>query len=184
MACRRTISPCRVHRDQLRTEAEKVIMIYNGRAEIENRIKEGENTLRWEKTSCHRFAANKAGLLLGCLALLHMIRHMAFRGQSVRPSIDPVIRDLVKVGAQSRLPCPKMVRSCSNGFSSRSALSHRIGLRLSPRTGRGRLHKTQGREGGRCFLKREKLGPLTYNLRISTGDRILLQVSGASSKFS
>ena len=32
-------------------EAHKVITIYNGRAEIENRIKEGKNTLRWDKTN-------------------------------------------------------------------------------------------------------------------------------------
>jgi hypothetical protein len=32
-------------------EAERVITIYNGRAEIENRIKEGKNTLRWDKTN-------------------------------------------------------------------------------------------------------------------------------------
>jgi len=83
-------------------EAHKVITIYNGRAEIENRIKEGKNTLRWDKTSCHRFAPNQARLLIGCLAcnLLHMIRDTAFWGQSVRPSIDSIIRRLVKVGAR------------------------------------------------------------------------------------
>ncbi|MGO8784530.1 MAG: transposase [Syntrophobacteraceae bacterium] len=32
-------------------EAHKVITIYNGRAEIENRIKKGKNTLRWDKTN-------------------------------------------------------------------------------------------------------------------------------------
>ncbi len=83
-------------------EAHKVITVYNGRAEIENRIKEGKNTLRWDKTSCHRFAANQARLLVGCLAynLLHMIRDTAFWGQSVRPSIDSIIRRLLKVGAR------------------------------------------------------------------------------------
>jgi hypothetical protein len=83
-------------------EAHKVITIYNGRAEIENRIKEGKNTLRWDKTSCHSFAANQARLLVGCLAynLLHMIRDAAFWGESVKPSIDSIIRRLVKVGAR------------------------------------------------------------------------------------
>ena len=38
--------------------AGKVIKVYNGRAEIENRIKEGKNTLRWDKTSCQTFEAN------------------------------------------------------------------------------------------------------------------------------
>jgi len=32
-------------------EAHKVITVYNGRAEIENGIKEGKNTLRWDKTN-------------------------------------------------------------------------------------------------------------------------------------
>jgi hypothetical protein len=83
-------------------DAHKVITIYNGRAEIENRIKEGKNTLRWDKMSCHRFAANQARLLVGCLAynLLHMIRDAAFWGESVKLSIDSIIRRLVKVGAR------------------------------------------------------------------------------------
>jgi hypothetical protein len=83
-------------------EAERVITIYNGRAEIENRIKEGKNTLRWDKTSCHRFAANQARLLVGCLAynLLHMMRDTAFWGESVKPSMDSIIKRLVKVGAR------------------------------------------------------------------------------------
>jgi hypothetical protein len=34
--------------------------VNNGRAEIENRIKEGKNTLRRDKTSCQRFEANQA----------------------------------------------------------------------------------------------------------------------------
>jgi hypothetical protein len=29
----------------------KVVKVYNGRAEIENRIKEDKNALRWDKTS-------------------------------------------------------------------------------------------------------------------------------------
>jgi len=83
-------------------EAQRVITVYNGRAEIENRIKEGKNTLRWDKTSCDRFAANQARLLVGCLAynLLHLIRDAAFWGESVKPSIDSIIRRLVKVGAR------------------------------------------------------------------------------------
>ncbi len=79
-----------------------MVTIYNGRAEIENLIKEGKNTLRWDKTSRHRFAANQARLLVRALAcnLLHMTRDTAFWGESVRPSIDSIIRRLVKVGAR------------------------------------------------------------------------------------
>ena len=60
------------------------------------------NTLGWDKTSCHRFAANQVRLLIGCLAynLLHMIRDTAFWGEKVKPSIDSIIRRLVKVGAR------------------------------------------------------------------------------------
>jgi hypothetical protein len=56
--------------------AGKVVKVYNGRGEVENRIKEGKNTRRWDKTSCQRFEANQARLKMGVLAynLLHMIR--------------------------------------------------------------------------------------------------------------
>jgi hypothetical protein len=66
------------------------------------RIKEGKNTLRWDKTCCHRFAANQARLLVACLAynLLHMIRDAAFWGEKVKPFIYSIIRRLVKVGAR------------------------------------------------------------------------------------
>ena len=41
-----------------------------GRSEVENRIKEGKNTLRWDKTRCRRFEANQAGMRMGVLAYL------------------------------------------------------------------------------------------------------------------
>jgi hypothetical protein len=54
----------------------KVIKVYNGRAEIKNRIKEGKNTLRWDKTSWQRFEANQGRMKMEVLAynLLPMIR--------------------------------------------------------------------------------------------------------------
>ena len=59
-----------------RLAASKVVKVYNGRGDVENRIKEGKNTLLWDKTSCHRFPANEARLKMGFLAynLLHLIR--------------------------------------------------------------------------------------------------------------
>jgi len=39
----------------------KVIKVYNGRAEIENRIKEGKNTLRWDKTAVNGSRATRPG---------------------------------------------------------------------------------------------------------------------------
>jgi len=85
-----------------RIAAGKVVKAYNGRAEIENRIKEGKNALRWDKTSCTRFEAHEARLKMGVLAynLLHMLRKFYIRGEGVRRSIDWLILRLIKVGAR------------------------------------------------------------------------------------
>jgi hypothetical protein len=85
-----------------RLPAGKVVKVYNGRAEIENRIKEGKNTLRWDKTSCQRFEANQARLKMGVLAynLLHMIRQFYVWDEEVKRSIDWLIKRLIKVGAR------------------------------------------------------------------------------------
>ncbi len=80
----------------------KVVKVYNGRGDVENRIKEGKNTLRWDKTSCHRFEANQARLKMGALAynLLHMLRQFYVMGEEVRRSIEWLIRRLIKAGAR------------------------------------------------------------------------------------
>jgi DDE family transposase len=85
-----------------RLPAGEVTKVYNGRGDVENRIKEGKNTLRWDKTSCQRFEANQARLKMGVLAynLLHMIRQFYVRGEEVRRSIDWLIKRLIKVGAR------------------------------------------------------------------------------------
>jgi hypothetical protein len=110
---RRVVAKIEWHRGELfprigfvitnsRLPAGKVFKVYNGRAEIENRIKEGKNTLRWDKTSCQRFQANQARLQMGLLAynLLHMIRQSYVWGEEVRRSIDWLIKRLIKVGAR------------------------------------------------------------------------------------
>lgn len=85
-----------------RLPAGKVVKVYNGRGDVENRIKEGKNTLRWDKTSCHKFAANQARLLMGVLAynLLHMIRQFYLMGEEVKRSMEWLIKRLIKVGAK------------------------------------------------------------------------------------
>ena len=85
-----------------RISVKKVIKVYHRRAEIENRIKEGKNTLRWDKTSCHRFESNEARLKMGLLAynLLHLLRKFYIRGEGVRRSVEWLIRRLIKVGAK------------------------------------------------------------------------------------
>lgn len=82
--------------------AGKVVNVYNGRGDVENRIKEGKNTLRWDKTSCHRFAANQARLLIGVLAynLLHMLRQLYLMGEEVKRSMEWLIERLIKMGAK------------------------------------------------------------------------------------
>jgi hypothetical protein len=85
-----------------RLPAGKVVKVYNSRAEVENRIKEGKNTLRWDKTSCQRFEANQARLQMGVLAynLLHMIRQFYVWGEEVKRSMEWLIKRLIKVGAR------------------------------------------------------------------------------------
>jgi len=110
---RRVVAKIEWHRGELfprigfvvtnsRLPAGKVIKVYNGRAEIENRIKEGKNSLRWDKTSCQRFEANHARLQMGVLAynLLQMIRQFYVWGEGVTRSIDWLMKRLIKVGAR------------------------------------------------------------------------------------
>lgn len=56
--------------------AREVVRVYNGRANVENRIKEAKNTPRWNKTSGNLFAANQAPLKRGAVAYnqIHMVR--------------------------------------------------------------------------------------------------------------
>jgi hypothetical protein len=82
--------------------ARKVVEVYNGRGDVENRIKEGKNTLHWHKTSCRRFAANQARSLMGVLAynLLHVLRQSYLSGEEVKRSMEWLIKRLIKVGAK------------------------------------------------------------------------------------
>ena len=82
--------------------AKEVVTIYNGRANVENRIKEGKNTLRWHKTSCHRFKANQARLKMGILAynLLHLLREFYLGDEEVKRSIEWLIRMIIKAASR------------------------------------------------------------------------------------
>jgi hypothetical protein len=88
--------------DQFQAYRTKVVKVYNGRGDVENRIKEGKNTLRWDKTSCHRFGANCARLKMEALAyhLLYMLRQFHVKGEEVRRSVEWLIKRLIKVGAR------------------------------------------------------------------------------------
>ncbi|MGO9566320.1 MAG: transposase [Desulfomonilaceae bacterium] len=82
--------------------AGQVLKVYSGRSDVENRIREGKNTLRWDQTSCRRFAADQARLLTGVLAydLLHMLRQFYLVGEEVKRSMEWLIKRLIKVGAK------------------------------------------------------------------------------------
>ncbi len=85
-----------------RLPAGQVTKFYNGRRDVEKRITEGKNTLRWDKASCQRFEANQAWLKMGVLAynLLHMIRQFYVWGKEVKRSTDLLIRRLINVRAR------------------------------------------------------------------------------------
>ena len=102
MAFRRTFPRYYLIVTNSRLPAGKVVKVYNGRGDVENRIKEGKNRLRWDKTSCHRFAANEARMKMGFLAynLLHLIRRFYLWGEDTRRSIEWIIMRLVKAGAR------------------------------------------------------------------------------------
>ena len=82
-----------------------MMKVCNGRANVENRIKEAKNTLGWDKTSCHRFEANQAWLKMGALAynLVHMVRGFHLKGEDLKRSIEWIVRRIIK--AASRIFC-------------------------------------------------------------------------------
>jgi len=62
----------------------------------------GKNTLRSDKTSCHRVAANQARWLVGVLAynLLDTLRQFCLVGEEIKRSMQRLIKRLIKVGAK------------------------------------------------------------------------------------
>ena len=77
-----------------------MVKVYAGPCDAQNRIEEGRGPLRWDKTSCHRFAANHARLLMGVVAysLLHMLRQLSLVGEEVNQSVEWLRKRLIKVG--------------------------------------------------------------------------------------
>ncbi len=85
-----------------RLSSREVVNTYNGRANVENRIREGKNTLRWDNTRCHKFEANQARLKMGLLTcnLLHLLREFYMEGEEVKRSIEWMIRRVVKAASR------------------------------------------------------------------------------------
>jgi len=110
---RRVVCKIKWHLDELfprvgfivtnsRLSSQEIVRTYNGRANVENRIKEGKYTLRWDKTSCHKFEANQARLKMGPLAYnpLHLLREFYMKDEEVKRSIEWLIRRLVKIASR------------------------------------------------------------------------------------
>ena len=111
--------------------AGKAVKVYNGRCDVENRIKEGKNTLRWDKTRRHRFAANQARLLMHVLAsnLLHMLRQFYLMSEEAKRSMEWLIKRLVKVGARIAYHARKWYVHVASAFSLARYCQVALGLR-------------------------------------------------------
>jgi hypothetical protein len=85
-----------------RLSSGEIVKIFNGRANVGNRIKEGKNALRWDKTSYHKFDANQTRLKMGLLAynLLHLLREFYMEGGELKRSMEWLIRRVVKVASR------------------------------------------------------------------------------------
>jgi hypothetical protein len=117
---------------------------------------------------------------LPMLRLLHVIRDAAFWGKNVKPSIDSIIRWLVKVGA-------RVVSIQGDGTSTLCRLfpSPAIIVSYSPQPLKADRHEpgyTKLR-GWRCALKTQTPVPSTYNLRIPIGNCLVFQCTGTRKKF-
>ncbi len=97
--------------------AGKELKVYNGRGDDENRIKEGKNTLRRDKTSCHRFAANQVRLLIGFLAYILQMKCSGdyLPGEEVKRSMERLIKGLIGGRSEGRVSRSEVASSC--GFS-------------------------------------------------------------------
>lgn len=90
------------------------VNVFNGRGDVKCPIKDGKDKLRWDKTSCGRFDANQVCVLMGVVAynLLHILGPFSPGGEEEEPSIEPINKALMEVGA--RLPDERR-RGCTLG---------------------------------------------------------------------
>jgi hypothetical protein len=82
--------------------AKRVVRFYNRRGTAEQWIKEGKNTVRWTRLSCHDFVDNEVRLLLFVLAYkLGNFLRQAVLPASVRHWTLTTLREkLIKIGAK------------------------------------------------------------------------------------
>ncbi len=101
-------------------------------------------------------------VLVGCLAynLLHMIRYTAFRGQSVRPSIDSIIRRCSEIAKTSLIGlslAPSIAKLY--GFAGLRVFPEVFGAESGPKMGLGCiLHKLMHYSGSGSFIPQDDTG--------------------------
>lgn len=86
----------------LRADAERVYEIYRMRGESENRIKELQNGLRLDRTSCTKFRANQLRVLMTAAAyvLMQTMRCRLSGTSLARKQVDSLRLMLLKIGAR------------------------------------------------------------------------------------
>ena len=86
----------------LRRKPCQVVKFYNGRGTAEQWIKEGKNTVKWTRLSCHDFLDNQVRLQLFALAynLSNFLRRLALPRSVKHWSLTTLREKLIKIGAK------------------------------------------------------------------------------------
>ena len=110
--------------------------IYCRRAEIENRIKELHDGLQIDRTSCSRFWANQARVLLTAAAyvLMQEIRLKAARTGCARAQVATLRERLLKLGVRVVVSVRRVVLHLPAAFPYQAAWQ-RVALGLGARAG-------------------------------------------------
>ena len=104
-------------------------VLYCGRGEMENRIKEQQLMLFADRTSCHRFVANQFRLLLSAAAyvLVEAVRRLALAGTALaRAQVGTIRLRLFKVAGLVQVSVRRVLVRLASGF----ALQELFGLAL------------------------------------------------------
>ncbi len=93
-------------------------VLYLGRGDTENRIKELKLYLKADRTSCHRFLANQFRLLLHTLAyvLLWHLRQAAAGTDLAHASMETLRCKLLKIGARVKESVRRVVLHCASSY--------------------------------------------------------------------
>ena len=100
--------------------------VYCARGEIENRIKELQDGLHIDRTSCSRFAANQLRVLLtaAAYALLQTLRHRAAGTRYARAQVATLRDRLLKLGAYLAVSARRIVLHLPASCPSQDAWRH------------------------------------------------------------